>query len=161
MHRQGGDEDDLWDFGTVRHSATMGRAQGPVMAEGLANGSIRSRVSPRSNEAYEGPHNREESQGTSQGSSITVKGEIATRKPNKDDEYEGTVRRSAPPARVPPREPSDDYDDEYDRDYPEYSGLPPPSDDDVPDSTMLDSVVLPTIASVRVYGLSLNVVNLT
>jgi serine/threonine-protein kinase 24/25/MST4 len=71
-----------------------------------------------------------------------------TAKPRREDSYEGTVRRTAPP---PPaaREGSDDYEDDYDRDYAAYQDGPPPSDDDLPDSTMLDSVVLPAIASVR------------
>lgn len=54
------------------------------------------------------------------------------------------------------REPSDDFDD-YDDQYLDYPEKPSPImqkmeelhlDDDVPDTTMLDSVILPAIASV-------------
>lgn len=44
------------------------------------------------------------------------------------------------------KEPSDEYDEDYeDEDLPP---PPPPVEDELPDTTMLDSVVLPAIASV-------------
>jgi serine/threonine-protein kinase 24/25/MST4 len=78
---------------------------------------------------------------------------------------QSTVRHAPPPP--PPvssgsrtntrRETSDEYDD-YDDGYDTYpsrvpparQASPPPSIDDLPDTTMLDSVVLPAIASVSV-----------
>lgn len=54
------------------------------------------------------------------------------------------------------RQPSDEYDDDFDD--PDADGFPAPGqpgnhivavDDELPDTTMLDSVVLPAIASVR------------
>jgi serine/threonine-protein kinase 24/25/MST4 len=62
---------------------------------------------------------------------------------------QGTVRQAGNGNGLS-REPSDEYDDDYDDD--DIHDGPPPSDDDLPDTTMLDSVVLPAIASVRVVA---------
>lgn len=63
--------------------------------------------------------------------------------PRKQD-FQGTVRQAGNGLS---REPSDEYDDDYE-DQEDAHDAPPPSDDDLPDTTMLDSVVLPAIASV-------------
>jgi serine/threonine-protein kinase 24/25/MST4 len=70
-----------------------------------------------------------------------------------------------------PRQPSDEYDDDYDDQYTE--AYPDPADliegkmnnahleDELPDTTMLDSVILPAIASVRVLLWLQNLIELT
>jgi hypothetical protein len=152
LHSQGEGEDDLWDFGTVRHTATIGRAQAGQAVDLGPDGNIKVGNGSSRDYAYD---LQDRGNSSAASSSMTVKPDQPTSttrssKSNKSDEYEGTIRRSAPPtARGQIREPSDDYEDDYDRDYQSYNDAPPASDDDLPDSTMLDSVVLPAIASVR------------
>lgn len=118
------DAEDLWDFGTVRHAATVGRAKpNPVPVSGPPltwenNGSMRSDGSSSSGRHSFGHRTRLQATGTI---------------------------RQAVNGHAMSREPSDEYDDDYE-DQDEHEG-PPPSDDDLPDTTMLDSVVLPAIAS--------------
>jgi serine/threonine-protein kinase 24/25/MST4 len=86
---------------------------------------------------------------------MTVKPDLPTSK--RSIKEEGTVRRVGVPARNTAaaataeieREPSDEYDEEYERDYAYGHEGGASGDDDLADSTMLDSVVLPAIASVR------------
>lgn len=82
----------------------------------------------------------------------TGKGELPPLPPStpstpkaKHDLNQGTVRQIGNGHGIA-RELSDEYGDDYE-DQDEQEG-PPPSDDDLPDTTMLDSVVLPAIASV-------------
>jgi len=81
---------------------------------------------------------------------MTAKGELPPLPPREGSDSSGstrkydeaTVRRGAGTA----REPSDEYAD-YDEDGEYNNDSPQPAVDDLPDTTMLDSVVLPAIAS--------------
>ena len=150
------DPEDLWDFGTVRTVArpgTIGRASG-VQASGPPltwdyNGTTRSRGSSGSGASIASANGSRRDPSaetdTTLAPSITAKPDRLAPSdrgtPRKLDQqatvrhgvvgsYEGNGVR---------REPSDEYDDLEDH-------LP---EDDLPDTTMLDSVVLPAIASVR------------
>ncbi|KII93310.1 hypothetical protein PLICRDRAFT_49368 [Plicaturopsis crispa FD-325 SS-3] len=165
-----GDPEDLWDFGTVRHAtrpATIGRSQpNPIQVSGPPltwenDGSRRSSGSTGSGESSR----RSAGSATPHASSITTKGELPPLPPSvpstpKKYDQQATVRHM--PAPEAPairhsvqREPSDEYED-YDDQYvaASYSprigqkqGQAAPPDDDLPDTTMLDSVILPAIAS--------------
>ncbi|KAK7063925.1 hypothetical protein R3P38DRAFT_3382642 [Favolaschia claudopus] len=166
-----GDPEDLWDFGTVRHAATVGRAhQNPVQVSGPPltwenNGTRRS----------DGSSGSGGSSYLSTNSSITVKGGADQRElpplppspaqPRRVDQQAtvrhmpaDNVRNSQHSSVSVPREPSDEYDDEYDDQYTDYGHAPGAAqlsdklnqvqlEDDLPDTTMLDSVILPAIAS--------------
>ncbi|KAF8899232.1 kinase-like domain-containing protein [Infundibulicybe gibba] len=164
-----GDPEDLWDFGTVRHAsrqATVGRSQNHVQVSGPPltwenNGTARSDGSSTSSATRHGSG----SSGSSKyGSSINTKGELpplppsAPPTPKRFDQStvrhmpaEGTVSSQ----RTIHKEPSDeyeDYDDQYVDDPARADGLQQKTaelllDDELPDTTMLDSVVLPAIAS--------------
>ncbi|KAL0951905.1 hypothetical protein HGRIS_008560 [Hohenbuehelia grisea] len=172
-----GDPEDLWDFGTVRHAGrpgTIGRSQIQVSGPPLTwenNGTTRSDGSGDSVSTR-----RPTSSGSSikYASSIASKGELPPLPPpsssprSSRSSEQGTVRHAnapalgnshgpAPPHHYgPQREPSDEYDD-YDDTYTD-SYAPRVAEvqrkmvqthleDDLPDTTMLDSVVLPAIAS--------------
>jgi len=150
------DPEDLWDFGTVKSTArpgTIGRASsvlptsGPQLTWDYNNNTPRSRGSSGSgasiagtNGPRRGPSTETDSSGTS---SITVKADrfpSADRGSSRRIDQQATVRHgvvSSTEGNGVRREPSDDYDDLEDH-------LP---EDDLPDTTMLDSVVLPAIAS--------------
>lgn len=165
------DLEDLWDFGTVRHtgrSGTIGRAQNSIKVSGPPltwemNGSSREASSSSSITAKK-----------ASGSSLRSKTELPPLPSSPP-----LASASAPPARVPSvyeqatvrhmpsggpsnetqtgheRESSDeDYDDQYLDTYPRGTSVQEkqhePEDDELPDTTMLDSVILPAIASVRV-----------
>ncbi|KAF7337543.1 Pkinase-domain-containing protein [Mycena sanguinolenta] len=159
-----GDPEDLWDFGTVRHAGTVGRAQTQIHVSGPPltwenNGTRRS----------DGSSSSGGSSYISTNSSITVKGDQRDLPPLPPSPAasrhldQATVRHMPPDANARnsyhsvQREPSDEYDDDYDDQYSDYSH---PStaqlsdklsqvqlEDDLPDTTMLDSVILPAIAS--------------
>lgn len=150
------DPEELWDFGTVRHAATVGRAQpNPIQVSGPPltwenNGTTRSEDSSPSSPSFS-------RRGPSDSASISTRDlpplpPSAPATPKKVDQ-QATVRYG--PNSLS-KEPSDEYDEDFeDHDAEEY---PPPSDitarqpatdDELPDTTMLDSVVLPAIASVR------------
>ncbi|KAK7695096.1 hypothetical protein QCA50_002286 [Cerrena zonata] len=143
------DPDDLWDFGTVRHVATVGRAQqNPMQVSGPPltwenNGTHRTGSS--SSSSVSGYSRKDTS---SLASSITAKGELpplppsAPATPQKLDQ--STIRHGASGLS---REPSDEYDDDYEDQVVDARAHQGPGDDELPDTTMLDSVVLPAIAS--------------
>lgn len=152
------DPEDLWDFGTVRHVATVGRSQpNPVQVSGPPltwennsntssssnNGTSRSNHSTSSSGS--GYSRAESSNRTSLASSVTAKGDLPPL-PNappptpKKYDQQATIRHG-----VLARESSDEYDDDYE-DHVVAETVP--VDDELPDTTMLDSVVLPAIASV-------------
>ncbi|KAL4253626.1 STE20/SPS1-related Proline-Alanine-rich Kinase [Abortiporus biennis] len=141
------DPEDLWDFGTVRHAGTVGRAQpNPVQVSGPPltwenNGTTRSRGS--SNSSGSG-YSRRDTSNISVSSSVTAKGDLPplpTGTATKKFDQQATIRTTAAGLS---REPSDEYDDDYE-DQVIVSQQNP--DDELPDTTMLDSVVLPAIAS--------------
>ncbi len=148
--RDNADPEDLWDFGTVRHVATVGRTQqNPVQVSGPPltwenNGTSRSNNS--SNSSGSGYSRAELSNRTSLASSVTAKGDLpplpstSPTTPKKFDQ-QATIRHGALS-----REPSDEYDDDFEEHVVVAQTVP--VDDELPDTTMLDSVVLPAIASV-------------
>ena len=146
------DPEDLWDFGTVRHPATVGRAkQNPVQVSGPPltwenTGSTRSDGSSSS-----GRHSFNHKQRLQAVSSLNAKGDLPPLPPSSPTtprkyDFQSTVRQAGNGNGIS-REPSDEYDEDYD-DQDDIHHGPPPSDDDLADTTMLDSVVLPAIASV-------------
>ncbi|KAF8891151.1 kinase-like domain-containing protein [Mucidula mucida] len=163
--QNGSDPEDLWDFGTVRHAsgrpATIGRAnQGPPLTW-ENDGSRRSEGSDDSSYTR-----RTGSSGSSNHTSSTITVQGGGQKGDLPPIPQGTPKRSfsndqatvrhAPAttkgSRAVQREPSDEYDD-YDAQYTNgvdgvTSGMGNVQlEDDVPDTTMLDSVILPAIAS--------------
>nr|GAT61041.1 predicted protein [Mycena chlorophos] len=160
-----GDPEDLWDFGTVRHVATVGRSQNPVSGPPLTwenNGTRRSDGS--SGSSGSGGH----SSYISSSSSITVKGDLPPLPPSpalsRRVDQQATVRRAHTPDQrashhAVKRELSEEYDDEYDQYSDGYTARGSTTnlsdkmshvqleDDLLPDTTMLDSVILPAIAS--------------
>jgi serine/threonine-protein kinase 24/25/MST4 len=151
----------LWDFGTVKTTGrpgTIGRASGvqtsgpPLTWDYNANNNTpRSRGSSGSGASIastNGPRRGPSAEtDTTTTSSITVKADRLPSLPSSDRsssrriDQQATVRHGVVggvEGNGVPREPSDDYDDLEDH-HPE---------DDLPDTTMLDSVVLPAIASV-------------
>jgi len=155
----GSDPEDLWDFGTVRHALTVGRTQtNPVQVSGppLTWENNGTRRSDESTVSSSGSFPRTPTSNSAL--SVNTKGELhalpplppsAPSTPQKADQ-QATIRRGGPSLS---RESSDEYDDDYED--PEAGTLPHQGaapthqapDDDLPDTTMLDSVVLPAIAS--------------
>jgi serine/threonine-protein kinase 24/25/MST4 len=151
------DPEDLWDFGTVRTVArpgTIGRASG-VQTSGPPltwdyNSTPRSRASSGSGASISSANGSRRDPSaetdTTVASSITAKPDrlpaLADRSTPRKHDQQATVRHGVAGSNEGNgvrREPSDEYDDLEDH-------LP---EDDLPDTTMLDSVVLPAIASVR------------
>lgn len=150
------DPNDMWDFGTVRHTgqtATMGRARAPPppIAE---NGAYSASTSSSRSSTTAVGHN---GNGIGHAGSIRGSGESGSADMHKtlprqslegDREIQGTVRRVvAPPGR---REPSYE-DDEYDEEEEQLQEEQPqdPHLEEAMQPTMLDSVIIPAIASVR------------
>ncbi|KAJ7070697.1 kinase-like domain-containing protein [Mycena amicta] len=161
----GGDSEDLWDFGTVRHAATIGRSQNSVPVSGppLTWENNGTRRSDSSGSSGSGSY-------VSTNSSITVKGELPPLPPSpavsRRVDQQATVRHMPDNAtargshhHTVQREPSDEYDDDYDDQYSDVHTARGSTtqlnekmshvqlEDDLPDTTMLDSVILPAIAS--------------
>ncbi|KAI0094398.1 kinase-like domain-containing protein [Irpex rosettiformis] len=144
------DPEDLWDFGTVRHP-TVGRAkQNSIQVSGPPltwenNGTTRSDGSSSS-----GRHSfthKERVQAASFTDSMSSRRELpplppsSPSTPRKFNDSQGTVRQANRP-----RDPSDEYDDDYE-DQEIARATQANGEDDLSDTTMLDSVVLPAIAS--------------
>lgn len=152
-----GEPDDLWDFGTVRNAATVGRGHAnPVQVSGPPltwenNGTTRSDDSGSSGGSAYSRRDVSHLSNTSAASSVTAKGELppipqvapGTPTPKKFDQ-QATIRTGGGLS----REPSDEYDDDYEDPVTDPRAQNVPVDDELPDTTMLDSVVLPAIASV-------------
>jgi len=151
------DPEDLWDFGTVRNAArpgTIGRAGG-VQPSGPPltwdyNKTTRSRASSGSSSSTgstNGPRRLPSTDSDTTGaSSITARADRppplspSDRSFSRRIDQQATVRHGvagSSEGNGVRREPSDEYDDLEDH-------IP---EDDLPDTTMLDSVVLPAIAS--------------
>ncbi|KAG5641636.1 hypothetical protein DXG03_004559 [Asterophora parasitica] len=163
-----GDPDDLWDFGTVRHQSrptTIGRSNNVnVVVSGPPltwehNGTGRSDGWDSSSRTQQG------SSGSSRyASSVNAKEELPPlppSAPSTPNSFSQSTVRHMPPGtpksnsqRQVQREPSKEYED-YDDQYVDYPAKSDPTqkldnlhlDDDLPDTTMLDSVILPAIAS--------------
>jgi len=144
------DPDDMWDFGTVRHTgktATMGRANAPpppIAENGVYSSST---ASSRSSSTIVAGHNgngigHDESRSPSGTGPADVNKTLPRPSLEGDRESQGTVRRvAAPLGRREPSYEDDDYDDE--------EQLQDPHLEDAMHPTMLDSVIMPAIASVR------------
>lgn len=173
-----GDPEDLWDFGTVRHNSragTVGRAQqNPIQLSGPP---LTWENNPRP-----GPGGSSEVTSTRRGSGssvsslkspLTAKGDLpplpssTSSSPSKYSDHQATIR-NVPSGALDPtasnssavrREPSDEYED-YGDQYVDTYQTPSkiaregqePIEDELPDTTMLDSVILPAIASVSAFG---------
>jgi len=171
-----GDPEDLWDFGTVRHASrptTIGRSQNPIQVSGPPltwenNGTARSDGSSNSSTTRRGTGSR--ASFSKQSSSMAGKGELPPLPPPAlpppELDQQATVRHlpaggtgsagSRSSQRTVQREPSDEYevyDDQYPEPYPSHDEVLQQTlgqvqlEDDLPDTTMLDSVILPAIAS--------------
>ncbi|KAL0570137.1 hypothetical protein V5O48_011829 [Marasmius crinis-equi] len=167
----GADPEDLWDFGTVRHAsrpATIGRAQNsgpPLTWEN--NGTHQADTTPTNSKLSVRSRSSVASSITTKGDSLPPLPADAARGSRMSDQ--STVRHMPPAVaaanatgsrmsqRSIQKEPSDEYDD-YDDQYVDerpYNGedeieqrmRDTQIDDDVPDTSMLDSVILPAIAS--------------
>lgn len=186
-----GADDDMWDFGTVRHVGvgrnTVGRASQPPPippipehGNGNGNGAVHRHSPvpppppppppPPANGAYGlGDRNFHVSQASvATSSTVTLKTEQHGHLQQRSSEYpnrsidkplpspsrserDSTVRQVQPQVQAPgtPTKRERSYDDEEDDDFPHDEGGEPEYD-----SAMLDSVILPAIASVR-FSLSL------
>ncbi|KAF8203874.1 kinase-like domain-containing protein [Pholiota molesta] len=158
-----GELEDLWDFGTVRHGGrinTIGRAQNSIRASGPPltwENDVNGTPTQHRNEHSQSPTRRVSA--SSQNSSVTVKGELPPLPPPGSSRFEqSTVRHMPPPEKssVLERHPDDyeDYDDQFVDTYSSAKGSVIHQkmqdmhvEDDLPDTTMLDSVILPAIAS--------------
>ena len=156
-----GDLEDLWDFGTVRHGGrpnTIGRNQNSVRVSGppltWENGD---------NTNYGREHSQSPTRVNSStySASVTAKGELPPLpSPGASRFEQSTVRHAPLPAEKSPvteqhGDAYEDYDDQFVDTYSSAKGgmiqqkmQDMHLDDDLPDTTMLDSVVLPAIASV-------------
>ncbi|PPQ64324.1 hypothetical protein CVT26_002207 [Gymnopilus dilepis] len=165
---ESGDAEDLWDFGTVRHGgkpSTIGRSQNSVRVSGPPltwenNGSIsqhdRSPPSPA----------RRTSGSSSYNSSMATKGDLPPLPPPGTSNFEqSTIRHMPSSVEIQNGHSSqtaeqhlideyDDYDDQYVDTYSSSkAGMLHQKmqemhlEEDLPDTTMLDSVILPAIAS--------------
>ncbi|KAF9566933.1 Pkinase-domain-containing protein [Agrocybe pediades] len=164
-----GDPEDLWDFGTVRHGGrpgTVGRSQNSIRVPGppltWENTSAQHEEPPPS-PSRRGPVSTPAASYSS--SSITTKGELPPLPPSAGSSRfeQSTVRHMPPPARQSPpmvveqhlTDEYDDYEDQYEDTYSSAkAGMLHQKlhdihleEDILPDTTMLDSVVLPAIAS--------------
>lgn len=176
--RIGGQEmDDLWDFGTVRHvsrQSTIGRkdASNHSYASMNAHGNANAPPSPtrtRAAQAHNGASAMPRRTGSeiSLQSSLTAKGEVLPPLPSSASQTQSTAPYSDSQATVRHAEPPVQsnvqlqLDDDEEEDYGElldsepYPPMAPQHDNnrhlqDLPDTAMLDSVVLPAIASVSI-----------
>ena len=166
----------MWDFGTVRHGGrTIGRssvrAAGPPLT-------WENDQSPRADQFVDSRAKRSaDTSGSSYSSSSTAKPDRdlppppspSTARPQSRFEQSTVRHMNTVPEHATPRsgqqrrEPSDeyeDYDDTYEDAYPSKTSSVHSKvedlhlDDELPDTTLLDTVVLPAIASVSSYLLT-------
>jgi serine/threonine-protein kinase 24/25/MST4 len=166
------DQEDLWDFGTVRHGGrpgTIGRNQNSVRVPGPPlTWENDEGYAERQDESIQPPSNRAS---TSFGSSVAAKATSLPPLPPSPatSRFEQSTVRHMPPQQKPsipvatPAEQQhqdayEDYDDQYVETYSTTKGSmiqqklqEQIEDDDLPDTTMLDSVILPAIASVSYH----------
>ncbi|KAJ7657987.1 kinase-like domain-containing protein [Mycena rosella] len=145
-----GDPEDLWDFGTVRHAATVGRSQNQVHLRLIGFLGIL-----YFDKLFHYSQGRPSSLTTVAGSVLQ-----AQRPPGDRPAHAPRNGGSRMSNHAVQREPSDEYDDDYDDQYSDaYTARAESTtqlsekmshvqlEDDLPDTTMLDSVILPAIAS--------------
>jgi len=143
----------MWDFGTVRHTgqtATMGRARAPpppIAENGVYSASTSSSRSSTTAVGHNG--NGIGHTGSIRGSGGSGSADIDKTLPRQslegDREIQGTIRRVIAP--LGRREPSYE-DDEYDEEEQLQEEQPQdPHLEDATQPTMLDSVIIPAIAS--------------
>jgi serine/threonine-protein kinase 24/25/MST4 len=168
---ENGDLEDLWDFGTVRHGGrnTVGRSQNSVRVSGPPL-TWENNVTPQGPNEYSPSSSRRVSI-SSNNSSVTTRGELPPPAPSASSQktqfQQSTVRHMPPGSIEKPQSSStavvsqpqvpqvEDYDDQYvvDTFSSAKSGILHKiqdmqlDDEDLPDTTMLDSVILPAIAS--------------
>ena len=178
LYRNGGsDPEDLWDFGTVRHAATIGRAApNPVQVSGPPltwemNGTTRTGSDESSHSGGSSYSGRRGPSDSSIATTVNAKGELPpipgsaagpptpSKRSGSYNSDQATIRHGNSANNVGlgaratrGREPSDE--DDYEGAYAVRNHLGGDVDDDLPDTTMLDSVVLPAIASVSGLGLA-------
>jgi serine/threonine-protein kinase 24/25/MST4 len=143
------DPDDMWDFGTVRHTgqtATMGRANAPPspIAENGVLEYAASTTSSRSSTTVVMHNGNGMAHGGSRGSGESESADVNKTLPRAslegEREIQGTVRRAAAP--LGRREPSYEEDEE-DEEQPQDATVDNPMH-----PSMLESVIMPAIASV-------------
>lgn len=151
------DPEDLWDFGTVRHvGATVGRTQhSPVIDDhGGRNGNLSAySITPTPSNitgttAYDRKQPIDYPSTANKGDHLPP----IPPPPTKKYDVEATVKHALPKGSgtakaMIQREPSDEYDD-YDEDFVHHEGQNGNGESELPDTTLLDSVVLPALASV-------------
>ncbi|KAF8913208.1 kinase-like domain-containing protein [Gymnopilus junonius] len=166
---ENGDPEDLWDFGTVRNGGrpnTIGRSQNSVRGSGPSLTWENNGSSSQHDQSYSSP-TRRASGSASYSSSITTKGDLPPLPPSAGTPRfeQSTIRHlpsniempngnSSPVAEQHLIDEYDDYDDQYVDTYSSAkAGMLHQKmqdmhlEEDLPDTTMLDSVILPAIAS--------------
>jgi serine/threonine-protein kinase 24/25/MST4 len=151
------DPEDLWDFGTVRHvGATIGRTQHNQTTDdhGGRNGSISgyppTPTPPNITGTVAYDHKQPINYPT-----VANKGDPLPPippPPVKKYDVEATVKHALPKgsgtARATVQRGSSGEFDDYDEDFVHHEGQNGNGDGELPDTTLLDSVVLPALASV-------------
>jgi serine/threonine-protein kinase 24/25/MST4 len=151
------DPEDLWDFGTVRHvGTTMGRTQhNPAIGDhGGRNGNMLGYPITPTPPDITGTTTYDQKPLIDH-SPIANKGDHLPPippPPVKKYDVEATVKHALPKGSgtakgMIQKEPSDEYED-YDEDFAHHEGQIGNGDTELPDTTILDSVVLPALASV-------------
>jgi len=150
------DPEDLWDFGTVRHvGATVGRTQHNVTVDdhGGKNGNILGHSLTPTPPNIMGTAAYDHKQPINYPTTVNKGDHLPPIPPPPVKKYdvEATVKHalskgSGIARATVQREPSDDFDD-YDEDFVHHEGQNGSSEAESPDTTLLDSVVLPALAS--------------
>lgn len=147
----------------MRHASTVGRAQSSIKVSGPPltwenNGATHSDADEDDVSApvstASSTFSRRGPSASTEATTVGSKSELpplpaSASTPRKFDQ-QATIRNGAAAAAVK-KEASDDYDDDYEDEpngYAAGANGRPSVDDELPDTTMLDSVVLPAIASV-------------
>lgn len=157
------DQEDLWDFGTVRHGgrpSTIGRNHNSVRVPGPP-------LTWENDEDYTARQGEPVQSNRAPSTSVAAKGTLPPLPPSPaTPQFEQSTVRHMPLQQKPSipitapvehhEEAYEDYDDQYVETYSTTKGSmiqqklqEQLDDDDLADTTMLDSVILPAIASVR------------
>ncbi|KAH7886245.1 kinase-like domain-containing protein [Phlebopus sp. FC_14] len=155
-----GDPEDLWDFGTVRHTGrpgTVGRATNSITVSGPP---LTWEMNSSSSTAAVNPSVTKRTSGSTSTKTELPPLPASPQSSRSVGGYEQATVRHMPSGGLNAndkktsheREPSDedDYDDQYVDTYPRGATAiekRDPEEDELPDTSMLDSVILPAIAS--------------